>query len=558
MKTLVGTITGIAAGLCLTFSAQAQTLADGIKKLEYEQYKTAKTILTSVAQKEPTNARPYYYLGQIELHYKNTEAATELFNKGKTLDFSDAYNHLGLLELAYLKNDAAAILELTKTVTSKAGKDAVLYSKLALLLAEQPKPDMATAMLHIEKAKKIKETEPEIYVALGDIHAISKKTGDAANSYELALYHNKTYSKAYYRLGVIYKRGRNFKLSESNLLKAIESDANYIPAYRTVSELYIMAQKFDKAAEYINKCISLSEPDIELKSLLSRVLFLNKDYDGAFKIAQEVLNEDKKDANAWRIMAYTANEKNEIAKGLEAIKTFFSLATEDKTIAMDYEYYAQLLLKNKEDSLAVIQYNNAYAFDSSKVEYKDSIVKIFERKKDQLNTVKAYEGLFEARALNNLPIKSSEYLTYGRNCYSFLVSEAGKKDTATSRVLAVKADSAFSKVEQLSPSSPLGSLFRARTNATRDPLSNLGLGKPHYEKVITIGEVAPEKYKKELMESYKYLGFYYYVKYDEAIKANKSADKAANKEQSKQYWEKAKTIDPNDVQVIEALKALSK
>jgi tetratricopeptide (TPR) repeat protein len=111
-----------------------------------------------------------------------------------------------------------------------------------------------------------------------------------------------------------------------------------------------------------------------------------------------------------------------------------------------------------------------------------------------------------------------------------------------------KADSSFTKITELQPKLMTGYIWRAKANANLDPDSKLGLAKPFYEKVIELGavdSVTSVKYKKELTESYRYLGAYYYL-------VNKDNVNAIL------YWEKVLAIDPNDQQAIKVLEELKK
>ena len=75
----------------------------------------------------------------------------------------------------------------------------------------------------------------------------------------------------------------------------------------------------------------------------------------------------------------------------------------------------------------------------------------------------------------------------------------------------IKADSLFKELSFQVPNSYVSYFWRARVNSMLDPETTKGLAKPYYEKVIEIGLVQPERYKRELIESYKYLGYYHYV-----------------------------------------------
>ena len=61
----------------------------------------------------------------------------------------------------------------------------------------------------------------------------------------------------------------------------------------------------------------------------------------------------------------------------------------------------------------------------------------------------------------------------------------------------------------------MGYFWRARVNAILDPNTELGLAKPYYEKVVEILEKTnTAERKKEMIEAYQYLGYYYYLKED--------------------------------------------
>jgi tetratricopeptide (TPR) repeat protein len=107
-----------------------------------------------------------------------------------------------------------------------------------------------------------------------------------------------------------------------------------------------------------------------------------------------------------------------------------------------------------------------------------------------------------------------------------------------------EADSLFAKVEQYSPTSYLGSFWRARVNSAIDSETTLGLAKPFYEKALELLIKDPVKFKKQLTEIYAYLGFYYYVKED--------------KPASIDCWKKLLEIDPENQNAQETIKSLEK
>jgi tetratricopeptide (TPR) repeat protein len=124
-----------------------------------------------------------------------------------------------------------------------------------------------------------------------------------------------------------------------------------------------------------------------------------------------------------------------------------------------------------------------------------------------------------------------------------------------------KVDSVFSLFSDIAPDNYLGYFWRARVNSLIDEETTLGLAKPYYEKVVEITLPTAEKNIRELTESYRYLGYYYYVQAENKAIANKNNAKVAKEEylQSRDYFSRVLDLDPkNEVakQVIEAIDKL--
>jgi hypothetical protein len=84
--------------------------------------------------------------------------------------------------------------------------------------------------------------------------------------------------------------------------------------------------------------------------------------------------------------------------------------------------------------------------------------------------------------------------------------------------------------------------WRARVKTNFDPESKLGLAKPYYEEFIERTAAEKDKFKKELIESNQYLGYYYYLQEDNA--------------KSKVYWQEVINLDPENKQANDVIKML--
>ena len=101
------------------------------------------------------------------------------------------------------------------------------------------------------------------------------------------------------------------------------------------------------------------------------------------------------------------------------------------------------------------------------------------------------------------------------------------------------ADTAFAKLNELSPKWPSGYLWRAKANYFLDTLK-LELAKPYYEKYVELAledTANMSKYKSGLIESYKLLADY-------AFRHKQSIDVIDT------YFKKVLEIDPADKEAL--------
>jgi hypothetical protein len=230
-----------------------------------------------------------------------------------------------------------------------------------------------------------------------------------------------------------------------------------------------------------------------------------------------------------------------------------SNTSSDKIIFTDYEYYGKLLSRNGEDSLAVQALNKALSMDSTKVYLYEDVAKSYEKLKNYNQAVLSYNKLI----VNTKNVSPGIYFNKGL-ALNFLASDTSiSQDTLKVRNYLLEADDAFGSVCSLSPNSHLGFLYRARMQSKFDPESTAGLAKPYYENALTIIEAKNDsvKYKNEILEIYRYLGYYYYLQYLSEKEAKNTQLSASHKKSSIQYWQMILAYEPKDKIALQALKA---
>jgi serine/threonine protein kinase len=124
-------------------------------------------------------------------------------------------------------------------------------------LSKDPEKRCPTANLLINYLNKILE-EPEIYYIQGKYYQENKNLVEAFNLYK----------------------------------KALEKDETYIPAWKSLAEIYFDANNLDKALEYYNFLVKIDSSNNELYSRLGEIYYLKNDFPKSFENYQKawVLN----------------------------------------------------------------------------------------------------------------------------------------------------------------------------------------------------------------------------------------------------------------------------
>ncbi|HXH18957.1 MAG TPA: tetratricopeptide repeat protein, partial [Chitinophagales bacterium] len=368
-------------------------------------------------------------------------------------------------------------------------------------------------------------------------------------SYEYAIDADPKNAYAYMKIGQIYMSAKNYELAHEHFKKGNQADPDFIPLYRELAEFNYLAKRFDDAIRFQKEYMDRSGSDVEKLSTYAKYLFMNKDYENTIMIIEDVMRQDSSNVILSRLIGYSYYEQGKYPEGLAYMKRFFAQADTSKIIGSDYAYYGKLLAKTGEDSLAIIYLNKAITLDSTNADlYFDLGMTYYSQKKNTEAAATLEKMLLYKKGT------SQDYFLLGRAYYwggvDFIkLAEETKDKTEKTKFESeaaksfAKADTAFLKVTELQPVSPTGYLWRARCNSQLDPESEKGLALPHYLKFIELA-TDETKYKKDLLEAYSYLGYYY------AIITENMAD-------AKKSWAKVQQLEPDNPKAKEFFKQLN-
>jgi tetratricopeptide (TPR) repeat protein len=357
---------------------------------------------------------------------------------------------------------------------------------------------------------------------------------DAANKYDMAAFLDKTNKPSRLKMADIYAH-INPNQAVATLEELLSVHPDCAPAYKQISELYYSKGLVGKACENYTRYMSYGDFSQKDRERYAQLLFFNKDYPASLAEIKKALAENPDNGVMKRLRGYNLFETGEFAQAASVMEPFMNDANSN-LISLDHKYFARILHKNKQDSLALIHYGIVVEMDSS------SIPDIYKEMAQAYESLKKYEsaGLYYERYINGGTASGTVVFFCGRCFYN--AGNTTEADSTERTRLLQKADSFFETVNERTPTSYLGNFWRARTHAQLDPETEQGLAKPFYEQALTILETNPEKYKSELLECYKYLGYYFYLQKENAA--------------SIAYWEKVLALDPSNAMATEAIKGI--
>lgn len=531
LKTLV-------IGSAIIFSAEAQTMQDGLRALDFEKYEGARNTFLQLSQKEPANGENWFYLGQSYLNLFKEDSAKWAYNEGVKLAPKTASNYVGIGELLVAENKIDAARAQFKTALDLSRgrdgmvKDAKTLRLIASALVNSENKFTDEALGHIKNALEIAPKDYEVLISAGDVYLEMNNGGDAATQYERAETIEPKNAKAYTRVAAIWLRVRNAEQTLIDLNKALEIDSNYAPALKLMSELYYKSKKYQLAKDYYAKYLLNSEPSLANQKRFAKILFNSKEYEDALPKILTVIKIEDSDIYMHRIAGYSyyevAESKKDTSmyrKGVKELELFLSKIDTSKILSNDYEYLAKLYSHLDNDSLTVLYMEKALKMAPEKLDLLKEAGMLY----NKLRRFDLSIGCFETYISKTSQILPADYYLLG------MASYFGKS--------LPKADTAFAMLIEVKPDYADGYFWRGNVQALLDGEAKDTVGLSMYSQYISMAESNPEKNKRNLIISYDYIAKYY-------IKQEKNSI-------AKGYLEKIIALDPSNKQAKEYLKIIT-
>ena len=449
---------------------------------------------------------------------------------------------------AMAQNNNAVIEEVSKLIKTHGDGEAIK----AIFKANKKNPevllgmgraylevkDTANASKYANLALARNKKYAKAFILLGDIAVFADDGGKAAEQYQQAKYFDPKDPEGYFKYANIL-RGRSPEEAAQNL-EELRTQRPDIAVDALVARIYYSSNKMQKSVDAYAKVTDYSKLADEVITNYATASWMLQQRDKSLEIAKYGLSKNARKA-AWnRLAFYNLTDMNQSDEALKYADALFNNSDSAKISGFDYTYYGTALKNAKQYDKAIEMFQKTIEAKPDDAELVQgalkSISKAYSEKGDIENAAATYN-----KYLDSMKDKVTAY-DYGQLA-SMYTDQAEKVEGDAKVALLMKADAVYATIaERFAEYADFATYQRAHIGFALDPETKTGAAKPHYEKLIEIIKGHATKAKNDdarLIESYRYLGYYYLLQNDKA-----TADG---------YWNKVLELDPENETAKQAL-----
>lgn len=491
------TLSFIGGLLCSTVIT-AQSVQDATQLIYHQRYQSAKATLQKVLQADPNNAEAWYRLSQACLPLKESQQLSDSLRLAPAEVKNSAWYKVAYGQLLLAQNNSdSARWYFDQAIGDGRKKDPAILLAVADAYITEKNGDAHAALLALNQAGKKDTDEPAFNVLRGNAYRKLANGTEAYRAYQSALNKDSKHAEALFQMGKIFVAQQNAETYLGYFNKAVAADPLYAPAWY---ELYYDAYFKDprQALDYFRTYLSVSDYNPENEYQHIDLVYLNKKYDSAIAMANNILAGLPADSmpRLHKLLAYSYLGLQDTARALNSMTTYFAKANDSNFVVKDYEVMADLYnaTPGKEDS-ALIFYQTAVTkiTDSAALfSYYKKLSDLYKEKKDNANQA-IWLGKYYT---NNDKATNIDLFNWGIAHFKAEQYE--------------QADTVFGIYVEKYPDQSFGYYWRARANSLKDSAMEKGIAVPHYEKLVEVlqNDSASATSKKWLVEAYGYLAAY--------------------------------------------------
>jgi cytochrome c-type biogenesis protein CcmH/NrfG len=537
--------------------AKAQDIKEAKKAIDAEQFQKAKSLLKSIIQAKPSDGEANFVLGNIYLNQTIVDSAKIYYANGLQASDNKNLNYIGLGQIDLdAKNAAAAQANFGLATKDMKRKDVDEFIYIGRAYINSTSPDYPSAIAILKRALVLEPQNATALLTIGDAYYGSNNQNDAYKAYRDAFTADPTLLRAKMQLGVLLKGAKSYEEAIKSFNEVIAINPNYGPVYRELAETYYKWGRNKTSTSKVNmqnaitnyeKYLSLTDYSLDSKMRHADFLILVKDYKTLETVANKMIAEDKVNPRIYRYLGYAAYENGNVEVAIKSIEDFIKVPS-NKVIGRDYLYLGLSKIKKGTNAEGVV---DQAAFDAGIADIKKAIELeplVVEELADLGKALFGKKQFAQAASVFELEVNNKESKNYlDDNVYygiSLYYANANKKDGAPDAAALAKAEGAFDRVLEASPTYDEAYLYKGRIN---NLLEKDDLIIKNYEEYVTkttakgTEELAKPATVKKVIEAYNSIGASY---------ANTDKAKAI------EYFNKTLVLDPANAYAAQSVKAL--
>ncbi|MDX2271506.1 MAG: tetratricopeptide repeat protein [Cyanobacteriota bacterium] len=214
----------------------------GIALFKQGELKEAIASFEKTLQLEPSFAEGYITLGLAKLQAGDPQAAIPLFETALNLEDADlAEAHCGIGHALALQGELSAAIKRYHTALDLFPMLAGAHAGIGLVYLEQQRQmhsqDVEAARAKLEMALRLDASCSDAHYGLGEIERQRQSYGLAVKHYEAALYANRSYTVAHYKLALVLAEQGKSNEAISELRITLEINPNFLPAQQVLKQM---------------------------------------------------------------------------------------------------------------------------------------------------------------------------------------------------------------------------------------------------------------------------------------------------------------------------------
>ena len=289
----------------------------------------------------------------------------------------------------------------------------------------------ANAQLHLERCVKSSVADPDVYMALGNIYANTKRWNDGLAMYANALPLMKDTRPCRLARAKIYMENRNYKTAVSELLDILKEDPAYPKVHRMLADAWYALGTGTEALACYKKARELEGDNVTVQQRIAELCFNAGDNAAAEIEYRRLVKLDAGNASAYFRLAIVSLEQNRESQADAFLATAISLGNADEDtwfrLGLGFDKvgcaskaiaaYKKCCALNPKNEQALLNLAAACLATGAKREAADVYYKVYELNSNKNQQFLARAGLLFEEA-NEIPMAYDMYKQFTIKGYS--------------------------------------------------------------------------------------------------------------------------------------------